>query len=54
MGGDDRIRGLGTVFDTLVGGTGNGDDSPGDTYDTPDEVDNTFMLDETLLSLLNF
>jgi Ca2+-binding RTX toxin-like protein len=54
MSGDDRVRGLGTSFDTLVGGTGNGDDSPGDTYDTFAEVDNTFMLDSTLLSLLNF
>ncbi|MDA0586557.1 MAG: right-handed parallel beta-helix repeat-containing protein [Planctomycetota bacterium] len=54
MAGDDRLRGQGTSFDTLVGGTGNGDDSPGDTYDNPAEIDNTFMLDATLLSLLNF
>jgi len=56
MQGNDFLKGQGTVRDTLVGGTGNSDEAPGDTYNPSEtsEIDNTFMLDTTLLTLLNF
>lgn len=56
MQGNDFLKGQGTVNDTLVGGTGNNDEDPGDTYNPSEtnEIDNTFMLDTTLLTLLNF
>lgn len=56
MQGNDFLKGQGTVRDTLVGGTGNNDEDAGDTYNPAEtnEIDNTFMLDTTLLTLLNF
>ena len=56
MQGNDFLKGQGTVNDTLVGGTGNNDEDAGDTYNASEtaEIDNTFMLDTTLLTLLNF
>lgn len=56
MQGADFLKGQGTVRDTLVGGTGNNDEDPGDTYNASEtnEIDNNFMLDATILTLLNF
>ncbi|MGZ0174639.1 MAG: hypothetical protein ACKVHE_34485, partial [Planctomycetales bacterium] len=61
--GADDIRGQGSSGDVLVGETGlagAGDDTPdpSDTFDsfalnTPDEIDNAFVLNTAILDLLD-
>ena len=56
--GADDIRGQGSASDKLVGETGDGTEDPGDTFDsfdlnTPNEIDNAFVIDTAILDQLN-